>query len=76
MKCHPDKNPDNEAAAEQFKRINYAHAVLTDEKKRKIYDAYGTTGLDLADKIGEDNVMMYVKMNKPWVKVSIRCVSS
>ena len=40
---HPDlnKNPD---AAEKFKEINEAAAVLGDEQKRAQYDQYGTAG--------------------------------
>jgi molecular chaperone DnaJ len=35
---HPDANPDNAAAAERFKEISEAHAVLSDDEKRKKYD--------------------------------------
>ena len=35
---HPDANPDNPAAAERFKEISEAHAVLSDADKRKQYD--------------------------------------
>ncbi|HET8650165.1 MAG TPA: molecular chaperone DnaJ [Gemmatimonadales bacterium] len=35
---HPDANPDNPAAAERFKEISEAHAVLSDAEKRKQYD--------------------------------------
>lgn len=40
-KYHPDLNKDPEAA-EKFKEINEAAAVLGDEQKRKQYDQYGT----------------------------------
>ncbi|SPT53668.1 Heat shock protein J [Actinomyces bovis] len=38
-KYHPDRNPGDEAAAERFKNIGEAYAVLSDEGERKQYDA-------------------------------------
>ena len=38
LKLHPDKNPDDEQAAEQFKHCNDAYAVLSDVKRRSDYD--------------------------------------
>jgi len=42
---HPDKNPGNAAAASRFKRVNSAHQVLSDKKKRALYDEFGEEGL-------------------------------
>jgi molecular chaperone DnaJ len=42
---HPDRNKDP-AAAERFKEISEAYAVLSDEKKRAQYDQYGHAGFD------------------------------
>ena len=33
----------------QFKKVSHAHTILTDEKKREIYDKYGSAGLHLAE---------------------------
>ena len=38
-KYHPDRNPDDAVAAERFKEVGEAYAVLSDAKDRKQYDA-------------------------------------
>ena len=42
LKYHPDKNPDE---PEKFKEISAAFEVLSDEKKRTLYDKHGEQGL-------------------------------
>ncbi|HLJ86348.1 MAG TPA: molecular chaperone DnaJ [Candidatus Angelobacter sp.] len=40
-KYHPDVNPGDKKSEERFKDISEAHDVLSDPKKRKIYDQLG-----------------------------------
>ncbi|MFN4252959.1 DnaJ domain-containing protein, partial [Deinococcus sp.] len=41
---HPDKNAGDEKAAERFKEIGEAYAVLSDPEKRQVFDQFGHTG--------------------------------
>lgn len=45
LKFHPDKNPGDAEAEKKFKEISEAYEVLSDEKKRQIYDRHGKAGL-------------------------------
>ena len=40
-KYHPDTNSGDARAAEEFKEVTEAYSVLSDEKKRKLYDQFG-----------------------------------
>jgi len=45
---HPDKNPGDDSAPQRFKEINAAHQILSDSKKRALYDRFGAAGLGAA----------------------------
>lgn len=40
-KFHPDVNPNDKVAEEKFKEVQEAYDVLSDEKKRKVFDRFG-----------------------------------
>jgi molecular chaperone DnaJ len=45
MECHPDKTQGDKHKAEHFKKINEAYSVLSDQKKRDMYDKFGTVDM-------------------------------
>lgn len=68
LKWHPDKNQENPYAEEIFKEINHAKTILMNEKKRRIYDQYGSMGLKLADQIGEEYLDLYMCLDSKLMK--------
>lgn len=46
MKYHPDRNPDDKQAEENFKEAKKAYEVLSDSQKRAAYDQFGHAGVE------------------------------
>src|SRR3989338_6727405 len=45
MEFHPDRNHTNPEAEEKFKEASEAYEILSDPKKREIYNQFGHAGL-------------------------------
>ncbi|KAI8804791.1 hypothetical protein BJ742DRAFT_822473 [Cladochytrium replicatum] len=52
LRYHPDKTGHDPAAAEQFQKVQHAYTILSDEKKRRIYDKYGERGVQMTESMG------------------------
>lgn len=46
MKFHPDRNPDDKKAEENFKEAAEAYEILSDPNKKARYDRHGHAGVD------------------------------
>lgn len=64
LKYHPDKNPGNIEVIDKFNKIKEAYDILSDERKRKIYDKNGINGLKHFD----ENVQQQQMEKKKTVK--------
>ena len=52
-KYHPDLNPGDKDAEERFKDLSLANDVLSDDKKRALYDEFGIEGLQAGFDAGQ-----------------------
>ena len=52
VKYHPDSNPGDEEASQNFKEAAEAYEVLSDAEKRSRYDRFGHSGVDGAGQFG------------------------
>lgn len=56
LEFHPDRNQHDPQAEEKFKEASESYEVLSDTKKRQIYDQFGHAGLEGRGFHGFDNV--------------------
>lgn len=46
IKYHPDRNPDDQQAEENFKEATDAYEILSNDQKRQAYDQFGFAGVE------------------------------
>ncbi|KAI8824580.1 uncharacterized protein EV422DRAFT_520597 [Fimicolochytrium jonesii] len=58
LKCHPDKVGNTPENVDRFQLVQKAYDVLSDPKKRQVFDKYGERGVAMMDSMG--NVFPFV----------------
>ena len=62
---HPDKNPNDKDAADNFQKLQKAYSVVSDPKKRERYDQWGDDGTDTFNSAEWMNAYEYYRSCHP-----------
>jgi DnaJ-class molecular chaperone len=62
LKCHPDKNGNTKEAQDKFGAVNNAYSVLSDPRKRQMYDSMGQDGVDSFEQMSDFRPEQMMKM--------------
>src|SRR4030081_3083136 len=65
-KYHPDVNPGDKAAEDRLKQMSEAFDILSDPKKRKVYDRFGQYSDSLANAAAEGAGPTYTRTGAPF----------
>jgi DnaJ family protein C protein 9 len=66
---HPDKNPNDPNANENFRNLNKAYKILMNDEKRKLYDETGEYDENEDEKIDLENTYQYYREIYPKLKL-------
>ena len=70
---HPDRNSDDVNAQEKFQELCEAYDILTDKKKKQVYDKFGSLGIHVAGLVGYNKVRYYLTRRRMGYKCT--CIS-
>src|SRR5437762_13261234 len=65
-KYHPDVNPGDKSAEDRFKQMSEAFDVISDPKKRKVYDRFGQYSDNLANAAEAGSGAAYTRGGAPF----------